>query len=490
MMPFFVRPAQYERRSGLIARRMRTAFSSERLRAIIFCKLDACVEDGVNSPLALLKSDSLNRRELTFKALAGLVGGAIGWLPVELASHNSHLGQAQTTWDVIAYYISAAIAAGAIGAFITAVDTSEMRVTPESQRRFIRGFAICALLSLLSTYFGNYVFNAVLQAGGVGFSPAGELVRGSIVTLVIARLLGWAIDGALVGAGVGLATLTMENVPKGAVGGLVGGAVGGIAFDLIGSIVGGGLASRFFGEAATGLAIGLFIGLVQELTKAAWVTVEQGRLRGRQYRIEGARASIGRAEENPVGLFGDPTVQPRHALIERRGADYVIKNLAVQDGTFVNGNRIESVDLHDGDLIKIGGYEMMFHLRGTSAPAARQQASLTTDRVNPAQVATRLAGTNVKVEGPSLIDASGQPYPVRAGAVTRIGRALDNEIVVSHSSVSRHHASIENSNGAFMVKDLNSQNGTFVGNRRVTEPTRVNDGDTVRVGDAQFVFRG
>jgi pSer/pThr/pTyr-binding forkhead associated (FHA) protein len=132
---------------------------------------------------------------------------------------------------------------------------------------------------------------------------------------------------------------------------------------------------------------------------------------------------------------------------------------------------------------------MMFHLRGTSS-AARQQASLAADRVSPAHVAMRLAGAKVKVDGPSLVDASGQPYPVRTGVVTRIGRALDNEIVVSHSSVSRHHASIENSNGAFVVRDLNSQNGTFVGNRRVTEPTRVSDGDTVRVGDAQFIFRG
>ncbi len=451
--------------------------------------LDAFAGDSVNSPLALLKSDSLNRRELTFKALAGLVGGAIGWLPVELASHNSHLGQVQTTGEMLAYYISAALAAGAIGAFITAVDTSDIRLTPESKRRFIRGFAICAVLSLLSTYFGNYVFNWVLVAGGVGFSANGELVSGSIITLVIARLLGWAIDGALLGAGVGLATLTMENVPKGALGGLVGGAVGGIGFDLIGAIVGGGMASRFFGEAVTGLAIGLFIGLVQELTKAAWVTVEHGRLRGRQYRIDGARASIGRAEENPVGLFGDPSVQQRHAVIERRGADYVIRNLAIQDGTFVNGNRIETVDLRDGDRINIGGYEMLFHLRGTSAPA-REQASLTVDTVNPAHVATRLAGANAKLEGPSLVDASGQPYPVRAGTVTRIGRALDNEIVVSHSSVSRHHASIENSNGVFAVKDLNSQNGTFVGNRRVTEPTPVSDGDAVRFGDAQFTFRG
>ena len=451
--------------------------------------LDFSAEGVVNSPLALLKSDSLNRRELTFKALAGLVGGAIGWLPVELASHNSHLGEAQTTGELWAYYISAALAAGAIGAFITAVDTSDPRITPEARRRFVYGFLICAGLSFLSTYLGNLVFNWVLQAGGVGFSPDGQLVSGSVITLVIARLMGWAIDGALVGAGVGLATFTIDNVPKGAFGGLLGGAVGGIAFDLIGAVVGGGLASRFFGEAVTGLAIGLFIGLVQELTKAAWVTVEQGRLRGRQYRIEGARATIGRAEENPVGLFGDPSVQQRHAVIERRGADYVIRNLAVQDGTFVNGQRIETVDLRDGDRINIGGYEMAFHLRGTSA-AARQQASLATDPVNPVHIATRLAGAKAKVDGPSLIDASGQAYPVHAGVVTRIGRALDNEIVVSHSSISRHHASIENSNGGFVVRDLNSQNGTFVGNRRVTEPTRVSDGEAVRFGDAQFIFRG
>ena len=105
-------------------------------------------------------------------------------------------------------------------------------------------------------------------------------------------------------------------------------------------------------------------------------------------------------------------------------------------------------------------------------------------------VAARLAGANAKVDGPSLIDTSGQPHAVITGGVTRIGRALDNEIVVSHSSISRHHASIENSNGVYAVRDLNSQNGTFVGNQRVTEPTRLSNGDSVRFGDAQFTFRG
>ncbi len=446
--------------------------------------LDAYAGDGVNSPLALLKSDSLNRRELTFKALAGLVGGAIGWLPVELASHNHTLTEQPTSSEAWAVTISMCLFSGLIGGFIVAAEGQRLDFNRDARLRFARGFGICAVLAYFGNGWSNDLFTAILNAGGWGVDH-----QGSMLFLVLGRVTSWTIMGAVLGAGVGIATLSLPNILKGGLGGVVGGFIGGFTFDLINQITGGGLLARLVGLSLIGLAIGLFIGLVQELTKAAWVTVEQGRLRGRQYRIEGARASIGRAEENPVGLFGDPAVQPRHAIIERRGTDYVIRNLAVHDGTFVNGSRIETVDLHDGDRINVGGYEMMFHLRGTSAPA-RQQASLAVDTVNPAHVATRLAGANVTVEGPSLVDSSGQPYPVRSGAVTRIGRALDNEIVVSHSSVSRHHASIENSNVVFAVKDLNSQNGTFVGNRRVTEPTRVSDGDGVRFGDAQFTFRG
>jgi pSer/pThr/pTyr-binding forkhead associated (FHA) protein len=486
MMPFFAKHEQIDLSSPLIAPHapdgvLRGPADRYYIEA----------EASLNSLQGLFKVESLNRRELTFKALAGLIGGAIGWLPVELASHNSHLGQVQTEWSVVAYYITAAIAAGMIGGMITAVEGSELRVTPQAQQRFIRGFVLCAALSLIATYFANSVFNAILVFGGAKFSTTGEMVAGSIFILFFARVIGWAIDGMLVGLGVGLSTGVGPNIVKGLLGGLAGGFVGGACFDLIGWITGGGMGARFFGESVIGLAIGLFIGLVQELTKAAWVTVEQGRLRGRQYRIEGPRASIGRAEENPVGLFGDPSVQPRHALIERRGSDYVIKNQAVQDGTFVNGNRIETVDLHDGDRINIGGYELRFHLRGTgTSQSAREQASLAADPINPAHVARRLAGANANVDGVCLIDASGQPFPLPNGAAVRVGRALDNEIVVSHSSVSRHHASLENINGTVTVKDLNSQNGTFVGNRRVTSSVPLNDGDAVRFGDAQFTFRG
>ncbi|MGH7812379.1 MAG: FHA domain-containing protein [Candidatus Binataceae bacterium] len=440
-------------------------------------------EDIVNSLLAPFKEGALNRRELALKALAGLAGGALGWLPVELSSHGHSLTEQLSAGAMVFSYAAISILSGLIGGFIVAAEGQQIEWTPETQKRLIRGFLICAALAVPANYYSNDLFSWFLAAGGWGLGHPG-----SMFSLVLGRVSSWTLMGAMLGAGVGVATLTMPNIAKGAIGGTAGGFAGGLVFDLINRITGGGLLSRLIGLSGIGLAIGLLIGLVQELTKTAWVTVEQGRLKGRQYRIEGARASIGRAEENPVGLFGDQTVMARHAVIERRGADYVLKNLAVQAGTLVNGSRIESVDLHEGDRINIGGYELIFHLRQGSAPAIAQ-ATLSGDKVSPAQVASRLAGANAPVAGPCLIDDRGQHFPIKPATATTLGRALDNDIVVGHSSVSRHHANIKADHDVFSIEDLNSQNGTFVGGRRIKDATQIRDGDPVRLGEAPFMFR-
>ena len=438
----------------------------------------------MDSPIAALREGSLNRRELAFKAFAGLAGGAVGWLPIEAVSYGRNLTQPATPVEAILQFVVWAILSGLIGGAIVAAERQKLEYNPEMVARFLRGFAICALLAMPAYWFANVVFNVFLSAGGWGPN-----MQGSVGALILGRIASWFLMGAMLGAGVGLATFTMSNVVKGGIGGAIGGFLGGMIFDPLSMIMTGGqgLESRLIGLSLIGLAIGLFIGLVQELTKAAWVTVEQGRLRGRQYRIDGARATIGRAEENPVGLFGDTGVQMRHAVIERRGADYVIKSLAVQDGTFVNGQRVETVDLHDGDRIGVGGYELVFHLRSTSAQA-QAQSSLALDRPSPAHVEARLAGASAAVSGPCLVDANGRRYPLRADAATRIGRALDNDVVLNDSSISRHHASIDAQNGDFQLKDLNSQNGTFVGSKRVAQ-ARIADGDSIRIGQAPFVFR-
>ncbi len=444
-------------------------------------------------------SGSIDRRELTLKALAGLLGGAIGWVPVEIANHGHSLTEAPTTAQYVGDLVSMALMAGLIGALILATEDNSLQfsrraqfpfvaleVPAQAKRRALRGFILCFILAIPANYYSNIAFGAILTAGGWEVNHPGSLFY-----LILARLIGWTLMGMMLGVGVGLSTLSLRNVVKGAAGGWIGGFVGGLVFDFIGSITESGLPSRFVALSAIGLSIGLFIGLVQELTKSAWLAVEAGRLRGRQYRLDGATATIGRAEENPVGLFGDPGVQARHAIIERRGADYSIRNLAVQEGTFVNGNRIETVPLHDGDRIRISNYEMSFHSR-----AGAHAASLAT--ANPprpaaastiAPSASVVASTSAGAAPAYLAGRNGDRYALRADAATSLGRALDNDIVVTDASASRHHATIEAINGGFRLRDLGSQNGTFVGTQRVTD-TPLGNGDTVRIGDAVFTFHG
>jgi pSer/pThr/pTyr-binding forkhead associated (FHA) protein len=436
---------------------------------------------------------AIDSRELLFKALAGLLGGAIGWIPVEIATHGHSITEQETPWAVVAGIVSVALVAGMIGGMVLAAEENSLEVTPLARRRFVLGFIVCLVLALPETYYSDLIFSKILRAGGWGVGQAG-----SEFYLVTGRLIGWAFMGLMLGVGVGLASLSLTNMLKGALGGLIGGLVGGAGFDLIGSFSESGLASRLIGFCVIGLAIGFFIGLVHQLTKSAWLSVEAGRLWGRQFRLEGSNVVLGRAEENAVGLFGDAGVQPRHAVISRHGDGYTLKNLAVSAGTLVNGKRVETVQLHESDRIKISNYELTFHLRTERPIAEPQAAALSVNQSPGGPSATSSTAMNAdsaiagaagasSVANPYLLDSGGQQFFLRPGATTVIGRALDNDIVVSDPSVSRHHASIEYRDGSFLLHDLGSQNGTWLGGQRVTEAS-LGGGDALRLGDARFTF--
>ncbi|MBF6570673.1 MAG: FHA domain-containing protein [Candidatus Binataceae bacterium] len=419
---------------------------------------------------------SVDRRQLTFMAMAGLAGGAIGWIPVELAARGHSLTQNQTAWTQLAGIISMALLWALIGGLIIASESQTLEITPRTTRDFLRGFVICFVIGLPAVYYANVLFTAVLIDGGWGVNRAG-----AFGWLILARTIGWAFTGLMLGIAVGGATLSLNNLVKGGIGGLTGGFIGGLLFDPISMGGGGGLLSRLIGLSVLGLAIGLAIGLVQELTKNAWLVVEAGRLAGRQFRLEKSTVTVGRAEENAVGLFGDPHVQARHALLTRQSDGWSIKSIAIASGTTVNGNVVETAPLRDGDRIGIGDYLLRFNLRqGARAPGDRQAAFIHTPRPDTA--------ISSGPRQPFLIDGSGNRYAIQPAAPTRMGRALDNDIVVSHPSVSRHHAQIVAANGGFELHDLSSQNGTYVSGQRIGE-ARINDGDTIALGDAPFTFR-
>jgi FHA domain len=70
---------------------------------------------------------------------------------------------------------------------------------------------------------------------------------------------------------------------------------------------------------------------------------------------------------------------------------------------------------------------------------------------------------------------------------TQLGRAQDNDVILDDQKVSRHHAVIRQEAGRFVIADLESTNGTFVGERR-TQERILTDGDVIRLGDTTLLF--
>jgi len=72
----------------------------------------------------------------------------------------------------------------------------------------------------------------------------------------------------------------------------------------------------------------------------------------------------------------------------------------------------------------------------------------------------------------------------------RIGRASGNDLVLKDLNVSRTHAAIEKREDGIFVLDAGGKNGTFVNDRRITQPTRLTSGDRVRLGSTLLIFNG
>src|SRR5688500_19121204 len=76
----------------------------------------------------------------------------------------------------------------------------------------------------------------------------------------------------------------------------------------------------------------------------------------------------------------------------------------------------------------------------------------------------------------------------RPEGATRLGRAEDNEVVLSDVGVSRRHAQVYVSRGEVTVEDLGSGNGTYYNGYRI-QSQPVQDGDEIVIDPFVLQFR-
>jgi pSer/pThr/pTyr-binding forkhead associated (FHA) protein len=97
-----------------------------------------------------------------------------------------------------------------------------------------------------------------------------------------------------------------------------------------------------------------------------FLVVVQGEEEGREIELTQGQVTMGRGADNDL-VFPDIACSRRHCVIEQSNGDYTVSDLGSGNGTVVNGRRIQTVVLSDGDEIEIGSTILQFNMPGLPA---------------------------------------------------------------------------------------------------------------------------
>ncbi|MEO3845167.1 MULTISPECIES: FHA domain-containing protein [unclassified Streptomyces] len=274
-------------------------------------------------------------------------------------------------------------------------------------------------------------------------------------------------------------------------------------------------------------------------------------LNGQTWTLDPARAyRVGRDPQGDV-VLEDARVSWRHASLRWGGRSWLLEDVGSTNGSYVEGQRVHQIEVGPGSVVYLGNATDGPQLRlsapaGAAAPdvysaqTAMAQPPPGAHQAAPPQQAPGAWGAPPQgpppqgppFQGPPAgMPPQQQPYvpqqqsapqrpPAAAGAghgggpgapsvygdrspttfhqlslgrVTRIGRALENELVVSDLQVSRHHAEFRSTpDGRSEIVDLGSHNGTYVNGEQLPQRGRrpIGPDDIIGIGHSTFRLVG
>ena len=163
--------------------------------------------------------------------------------------------------------------------------------------------------------------------------------------------------------------------------------------------------------------------------------------------------SVGRDSGRCQVVMEHPSVSSVHAEFALQNGKAFLTDTST-NGTFVNGQRIRTAELVDGDYITFGRYagKSLIFRTGLEPQLRSETVELAKDRIT-------------------------------------IGRDLAGDVVIDHPVVSLHHAEIVKDGDKFFIVDLGSTNGTFVNGIKVKRH-QLAELDRIVVGPSELHFSG
>ncbi|EFL14402.1 ABC transporter ATP-binding protein [Streptomyces sp. C] len=227
-------------------------------------------------------------------------------------------------------------------------------------------------------------------------------------------------------------------------------------------------------------------------------------------------------------MIDDARVSWRHATISWNGRGWALEDHGSTNGTYVHGARVQQTELVPGTPVHLGNATDGPRLNPSAAQAqqpayqapAQQQAYQAQGQAPahqqpqqqpawdqqpqqqpyvPQQQQGGGAGGGIPAQQGAAAPGYGSDHrspttfhQIAVGRVMRIGRALENELVVSDLQVSRHHAEFRSTGGRFEIHDLGSHNGTYVNGQPLPKSgtALLGPNDIVGVGHSTFKIVG
>ncbi len=102
----------------------------------------------------------------------------------------------------------------------------------------------------------------------------------------------------------------------------------------------------------------------------ALLRVDHGPNAGSRFLLDAELVTVGRSPSSDIFL-DDVTVSRKHAQFTRVPGGYAVKDVGSLNGTYVNRERIDEVQVRTGDEVQIGKFRLVVHLSPAPSPAAQ-----------------------------------------------------------------------------------------------------------------------
>ena len=281
----------------------------------------------------------------------GFSAGLLGWTLLELVlSIQQKLPGYRSV-----LILSGAVTGAALSSVLASMEGILHKNIVKMRREWLWGILWGALGGIIGAFAGQFLFTLILPEG---FMP--EVYR---VPYYIARIISWGIMGAFIGTAEGLRARSGVKISAGLISGITAGIIGGFLVETGMLLYPQDSWLKLPGFLIIGLGTALLNALIEEKKSSGSLRVLNGSQKGRKYRLNQRRISIGSGKNNDIIIQGDSSVPSTAALVVKKGRNVSIIRQSPHFEMRINDQSAGEYPLKYEDVIGIGKIHFLYEVR-------------------------------------------------------------------------------------------------------------------------------